>query len=101
MQQRPERAYAPALLYVVDAGAYIELGIKTTSVMPMKHKLLHLLYLSLKDAYLLQDKIEKALESHRHETYDIYAEKSKRWNNKKHVLETLQEILPKPEYPYK
>ena len=109
MLQRPERAYAPALLYVATvqnrSDTFLEVGVMTTSITTSFRQstraLTHLHYMSLKDALHLQEEITKMLENNLHCTNEIAPEKTRRFNNEKSVLESLQEILPKTVYPYK
>jgi hypothetical protein len=105
MIERPERAYAPALLYVAEiqdkAGQRIEVGVTTKSMKQSDAKskpkttLLYLRYMSLKEALLLEDKIEKTLQEYALQPSGFFSGKTKRLQNLPTVHAALAEILPK------
>lgn len=102
MMEHPERAYAPALVYVKEVknkwGDCLEFGVTTKSI-KLSHKsvpsstLLYLKYMSLKQALLLEGEIEKTMSSHAINPKGFFVEKTKRLSNSPAVLEKLNQLL--------
>lgn len=102
LMKRPERAYAPALLYVVEVqnklANYLEVGVTTKS---LKHNeqtktgttLLFLRYMSLKEALFLEEKIEKTLCEFAQDKDQFSAGKIRRLHNQPAVRASLEQIL--------
>lgn len=104
MIERPEKAYAPALLYVMDVhhkvGDYLEVGISTKSIKrgykaTPNTTLVYLQYMSLKEALLLVGKIENTLKEYASDTLNFSTGKTRRLKNQPAVRTALEEILPK------
>ncbi len=97
MIERPERAYAPALLYVADVGEHLEVGVTTKSIKQRKtnNTVWYLRYMSLKEALLLEQKIETELKDYSLDPLGFSRGKTKRLHNLPAVKIALEQILPK------
>lgn len=98
--QRPERAHAPALLYVTEVKNrftnYLEIGVSTKSPTHSEQTtLLYLRYMSLKEALLLEEKIGKSLVEFAENKDEFFTGKIRRLHNQPAVRATLDQILPK------
>ncbi len=103
MLEHPERAYAPALLYVAEVknrtGDYLEVGITTKSI---KHSytakpnttLTYLRYMSLKQALMIEAEIEKTLITYVQTPSGYFGGKTKRLQSLPAVRKELERILP-------
>lgn len=105
MLEHPERAYAPALLYVAEvcsnADKYLEIGITTKSLKNQSYNpnpnatLIYLRYMSLKEALLVGEEIEKNLKEYLQAPTVFSHRKTKRFQDSSFVRTTLEQILPK------
>jgi hypothetical protein len=102
MMRYPERAYAPALLYVAEVKNkgtnHLEVGVATKSIKKgyttePNTTLLHLQYMSLKQALLLEGEIQKALNKHLETSVIFSGGKTKRLKDIPAVRTILNQIL--------
>lgn len=107
--QRPERAYTPALLYVAEVqgkrGSYLEIGVSTRSLRNHRPQLgrtvFYLQYMSLKQALLLEQEIQKTFKEYSLDSMNVSSGKTICFQNEQHIRAALEKMLQKNEGPHK
>ena len=104
MMEHPERAYAPAVVFVQEVKGktsnYIEVGVSTRSI-KTSYKveattfLLYVEYMSLKQALMLEEEIENRLHKYALKTVEVFSGKTKRLQPAPQVRKFLERLFSK------
>lgn len=107
LMKHPEKAYAPAMVYVTQMkgknDSFIHLGITTHSVPENSGTgtVLFMHYMALKDAVLLEQQVLEKLKEYKYFPNHVFYGRTECLKDTPLVVEALREILPKVQYPHK